>query len=89
MTINKRHIVANQPANRNWRRAGFARTVHGAPNLQRLDICHLPQVTSLEPLAEMKRREYLSVRTLPSWAGIFHFVKTLKPIASLKNEQAR
>jgi len=53
----------------------------------RFAIC--PKVTSLEPLAEMKRREYLSLRTLPSWAGKFHFVKTLKPIASLKNEQAR
>lgn len=53
--------------------------------LRYLKILHMPKVTSLEPLAGLRRLESLSLATSPSWdaAGKVQRVASLEPLSRL------
>jgi len=53
--------------------------------LQALEVLHLPRITDLSPLAQLKNLRRLSLRTVPSWdgSGKATVVDSLAPIAGL------
>jgi len=57
----------------------------GLTDLASLEILHLPQVTSLEPLSQLQNLRKLSLRTLPSWdaSSKVTAVASLAPLAAL------
>lgn len=58
-------------------------------NLRYLSILHLPRVSDLAPLADLRSLKTLSLETLPSWdaSGKVTTVASLDPIAALDNLQ--
>jgi hypothetical protein len=59
--------------------------LNGLTQLEALQILHMPGVTSLEPLSQLRRLRRLSLGTLPSWdaAGKLTLVDSLAPLATL------
>lgn len=67
-----------------WPDPGFEALVP-LVNLERLEVVHLPAVTSLAPLALLQRLRRLSLSTLPSWDASRKksVVESLAPLAEL------